>query len=66
MNIFILCVILIFAIILWLNMYNTLKYLELFNTNKTIPHMYLVVLDNHNMDINVIPTKRTKFFIQTI
>ncbi len=55
MNIFILCVILIFAIILWLEIYNTLKYSEQFDTNKTSPHMYLVVLDNHNMDINVIP-----------
>jgi len=59
MNIFILFSILIFAIILWLNMYNTPKYLELFDTTKErkLWHMYLVVLDNHNMDINVIPQK---------
>ncbi len=53
----ILFIIIIFAIILWLNMYNTQKYLESFNTHGMSPHMYLVVLDNHNMDIDVIPQK---------
>ncbi len=57
MNIFILFSIIIFAIILWLNMYNTPKYLESFDTNGISPHIYLVVLDNHNMDIDVIPQK---------
>nr|QBK89044.1 MAG: hypothetical protein LCMiAC02_01370 [Mimivirus LCMiAC02] len=68
MNIFI---IIIFAIIFWLNMHDTPKYLESFNTHEISPHtaramsqiakrlwhMYLVVLDNHNMDIDVIPQK---------
>ncbi len=53
----ILFIIIIFTIILWLNIYNTQKYLEPFGTHEISPHMYLVVLDNHNMDIDVIQQK---------